>query len=50
MNPYLRLFSVGLDRYLFEYSVYNTGELKLNVESAMRIEQEATPTACVWYP
>ena len=50
MKPYLRLFSVGMDRFLFEYSIYNSTQMKLKVESYMRIEQEAYPTACVWYP
>ncbi len=47
----LRLFSVGRDRRLFEYDVYrSTEEEGLAVHSMTKIEQEAQPTAAIWYP
>jgi len=46
-----RLFSIGEDRRLFEYDVYNSvGHDKLIVVGHFQIEQEALPTACIWYP
>jgi WD40 repeat protein len=46
----LRLFSIGRDRRLFEYDVYKSNEHDgLQVLSMFAIEQEATPTACIWY-
>lgn len=49
--PMLRLFSIGKDRRLFEYDVY---ESKMNssliVKSQFKIEQEFHPSACIWYP
>jgi WD40 repeat protein len=46
-----RLFSIGKDRRIFEYDVYNSvGHDKLIVVSHFTIEQEATPTSCIWYP
>lgn len=50
-NHMLRLFSIGKDRRLFEYDVYNSAcHDKLRVVSHFTIEQEAYPTACIWYP
>jgi WD40 repeat protein len=47
----LKLFSVGRDRRMFEYDVYSSTEEKgLTVTSCPRIEQEAQPTAAIWYP
>lgn len=46
-----RLFSIGRDRRLFEYDVYNSvGHDKLIVLKQFAIEQEALPTSCIWYP
>jgi len=50
-KPIHRLFSIGADRRLFEYDVYNSlGHDKLIVLSQFIIEQEAFPTACIWNP
>ena len=46
----LRLFSIGKDRRLFEYDVYKSTMDGLCVTRMFRIEQEAYPTACIWYP
>ena len=46
-----RLFSIGRDRRLFEYNVANANATsELPVERDLRIETEAIPTACIWYP
>lgn len=46
-----RLFSVGKDRRCFEYDVANASEsTKLPVLREFSIENEAIPTACIWYP
>ena len=46
-----RLFSIGKDRRLFEYDVYGSNIFGLNVVgSPFKIEQEAEPSACIWYP
>jgi hypothetical protein len=49
-----RLFSIGKDRRLFEYDVYvpPTGDQQyiVNVLNEFKIEQEAYPSACIWYP
>jgi len=46
-----KLFSIGQDRRLFEYDVYNSvAHDKLIVIDQFIIEQEAYPTACIWYP
>lgn len=50
-NRMHKLFSIGKDRRLFEYDVYNSvGHDKLIVVGHFNIEQEALPTACIWYP
>ena len=49
-NPMHRLFSIGKDRRLFEYDVYSSDIMALKVISYFKIEQEAYPTACIWYP
>ena len=50
-QPMHRLFSIGKDRRLFEYDVYNSvGHDKLIVLRHFTIEQEALPTSCIWYP
>ena len=50
-NQMHRLFSIGADRRMFEYDVYNSvGHDKLIVISHFSIEQEAYPTSCIWYP
>jgi WD40 repeat protein len=50
-NPIHRLFSVGKDRRMFEYDVYKSqAHDKLVVISQFKIEQEAQPSACIWYP
>ena len=47
----LRLFSIGKDRRLFEYDVYKSNmQDGLYVVTMFEIEQEAHPTACIWYP
>lgn len=48
----LRLFSIGKDRRLFEYDVYNSNlkELIVVPNSMFKIEKESHPTACIWYP
>jgi WD40 repeat protein len=47
----LRLFSIGKDRRLFEYDVYASSMTKgLEVILKFKIEQEAHPTSCIWYP
>jgi len=49
--PMHRLFSIGKDRRLFEYDVYNSqAHDPLIVLSYFKIEQEALPSACLWYP
>ena len=50
-NPVYRLFSIGKDRRMFEYDVYNSHQNDpLIVLNYFTIEQEATPSACLWYP
>lgn len=50
-NPVHRLFSIGKDRRLFEYDVYNShGHTQLQVVNYFKIEQEAMPSSCIWYP
>jgi hypothetical protein len=47
----LRLFSIGKDRRLFEYDVYASTMIRgLEVRDCFKVELEAFPTACVWYP
>ena len=46
-----RLFSIGKDRRVFEYNVYeSTQEKLLVIGQPFIIEQEALPSACIWYP
>lgn len=45
-----RLFSIGKDRRVFEYDVYNSTLEKLIAYPPFTIEQEALPSACIWYP
>jgi WD40 repeat protein len=46
-----RLFSIGKDRRVFEYNVYESTQEKLQViGQPFIIEQEALPSACIWYP
>jgi len=47
----LRLFSVGEDRRLVEYSVKGSefGGLQIVTPDTV-VEQEARPTGCIWYP
>ena len=46
-----RLFSIGKDRRLFEYDVYGSQSHEpLHVINHFKIEQEAYPSACIWYP
>jgi WD40 repeat protein len=45
-----RLFSIGEDKYLFEYNVERSNKENLVVTSFNQIEQECIPTACLWYP
>jgi len=47
----LRLFSVGEDRRLVEYSVKGSefGGLQVVTPDTV-VEQEARPTGCIWYP
>ena len=50
-NPMHTLFSIGKDRRIFDYDVYaSSSENKLIVISHFKIEQEALPSACIWYP
>ena len=44
-----RLFSIGKDRRLFEYDVY-AKEYDLPILNQFKIEQEAYPSSCIWYP
>ena len=47
----LRLFSIGKDKRLFEYDVEKSNMTDgLKVVTMFEIEQEAHPTACIWYP
>lgn len=46
----LRLFSIGRDRRIFEYDVYASSMQGLAVMTMFKIEKEAHPTACIWYP
>ena len=46
-----RLFSIGKDRRLFEYDVYQShAHESIKVLGWFSIEQEALPSACIWYP
>jgi len=46
-----RLFSIGKDRRLFEYDVYKSeGHTQLEVLRHFKVEQEALPSSCIWYP
>ena len=49
-QPMHRLFSIGKDRRLFEYDVYASSIKELVVKNQFKIEQEAFPSACIWYP
>ena len=50
-NPVHRLFSIGKDRRLFEYDVYaSQAHADVKVMYWFPIEQEASPSACIWYP
>lgn len=50
-NTKLRLFSIGKDRRIFEYDVYNSSQQNgLVVQTMFKIEKEAHPSACIWYP
>lgn len=50
-NSQHRLFSIGKDRRLFEYDVYHSlPHDRLIVHAWFSIEQEALPSACIWYP
>lgn len=45
------MFSIGRDRRIFEYDVYASSMSKgLEVMTMFKIEKEAHPTACIWYP
>jgi hypothetical protein len=46
----LKLFSIGEDRRLAEYDVESSTFKELVVVNCYDIEQEAIPTASVWYP
>ena len=49
--PIHRLFSIGKDRRVFEYDVQNCHPQNSNiVHDHFTIEQEALPSACIWYP
>lgn len=46
-----RLFSIGKDRRLFEYDVYQSEmHTELFVSRHFKVEQEALPSSCIWYP
>ncbi|XP_033628136.1 cilia- and flagella-associated protein 251-like isoform X2 [Asterias rubens] len=47
-NP--RLLSVGEDRALIEYDIFNSGKDDLKLLGIERIEQSAVPQCLVWYP
>eukprot|EP00743_Colponemidia_sp_Colp-15_P001768 GILK01001931.1.p1 GENE.GILK01001931.1~~GILK01001931.1.p1 ORF type:complete len:943 (-),score=124.32 GILK01001931.1:124-2952(-) len=49
--PRIRLVSVGEDRKLVEYDVANSTEYTgLLIDNMSKVEQEARPTCCIWYP
>lgn len=45
-----RLLTLGMDRNLVEYDIVNSSEDNLVVMSTDKIEQNATPVSCAWYP
>lgn len=45
-----RLLTLGKDRNLVEYDILNSTEDNLIVMSTDKIEQNATPVSCAWYP
>lgn len=50
-NIFHRLFSVGVDRRVFEYNLYDAARKDpLKVERHFKVEQEALPSCCLWYP
>jgi len=50
-NKMHRLFSIGKDRRLFEYDVYQSEmHTELFVSRHFKVEQEALPSSCIWYP
>lgn len=52
-DPFYRLFSVGMDRRVFEYDVYKGLDAKnepLPVLRHFKVESEALPSCCLWYP
>lgn len=46
----LKLFTIGLDKKLVEYDVPNSNIEKLKIIKIYEIEQEFSPTACIWNP
>lgn len=48
---FYRLFSVGVDRRVFEYGLYDAQRKDpLPVLRHFKVEQEALPSCCLWYP
>ena len=46
----MKLFSIGEDKRMAEYDVEKSSYKELVVVNVYDIEQEATPTASIWYP
>lgn len=45
-----KFYSIGNDKMLYEYDVKNSRKNRLDVTAYHKVEQEAHPTACIWYP
>lgn len=45
-----KFYSIGKDKLLFCYNVEESKKNEIDVESYYKIDIEAEPTACIWYP
>jgi WD40 repeat protein len=45
-----KLFSIGEDRFMFQYDVAQSRKNELAIDSITKIDHEGIPTACLWYP